>query len=334
MSSDVHLFRPVPVFDAALSPAGLNGLATMAGAIEAALLDQGALVLRGVVEGPDSLAAVADALGYDRAVLSEESSPRSRVSGDVFTSTDYPAAYPIQMHCEYSYSASWPMRLLFGCVQAPGSGGQTPVADMRRLLVEMDDQRREKFRRKGVLYRRNYVPGVGVDWRTAFATSSQHEVEAYCAQNGITAIWTADGGLRTEQTGPAICRHPQTGDEVWFNHAFFFNVRSLEPESLRDFMLAEDEETLSTNTYYGDGEPIEAETIEHLRDLMHRCTLSSDWVKGDLLLVDNMLMSHGRSPFSGARKIVVYMANTMTRSQIAGAPDSARERKAMAEGVN
>lgn len=334
MSSDVQSCQPVPVFDRSLSSSGPGTLAPLSAAIEAALLTHGALVLPSVVEGPESLASFARDLGYERAQLSEESSPRSRVSGDVFTSTDYPAAYPIQMHCEYSYSTSWPMRLLFGCVQAPVAGGQTPVADMRRVLAEMDDHVRETFRRKGVLYRRNYVAGVGVDWQTAFGTSSRDEVERYCAENGIRAIWTPNGNLRTEQTGPAICRHPQTGDEVWFNHAFFFNVRSLEPETLRDFMLAEEETTLSTNTYYGDGEPIEAGTIEHLRQLMRRCTMQSDWAEGDLLLVDNMRMSHGRNPYAGARRIVVYMANTMLRSSLEMGGHGAPEALTMAEGTN
>lgn len=288
--------------------------------IERELLRVGALVLPSVITSADDLAAISVALGYSPAVLSEESSPRSRVAGDVFTSTDYPASYPIQMHCEYSYSESWPMRIMFGCVETPASGGQTPVADMRQLLARMDSAVVDKFRRKNVMYRRNYLPGVGVDWRTAFGTQSEDEVERYCARNGIRAIWTEHGGLRTEQIGPAIVLHPLTGEEVWFNHAFFFNVRSLEPESLRDFMLSEDESSLSTNTYYSDGEPIEPETIEHLRELFRDCSSSNDWAAGDLLLVDNMLMAHGRNSYSGQRRVVVYMANTMSRAEISQKP--------------
>ncbi|MEL6960244.1 MAG: TauD/TfdA family dioxygenase [Pseudomonadota bacterium] len=280
--------------------------------VEAKLHEAGALLLRSVVSNAESLAEVSQALGYKKAVLSEESSPRSQVAKDVFTSTDYPAKYPIQLHCEYSYSAAWPMRLLFGCLRAPDLGGQTPVADMRRLLREMDPSVLEVFRNKNVLYRRNYQPDIGVDWRKAFGTDDRAQVDAYCTRHGIKTIWLGDDHLRTEQVGPAIRRHPVTGDEVWFNHAFFFNVRALEPESIRDFMLAEDEETLSTNTYYGDGTPIEAETIDHLRAVLNTCTLASDWRQGDLLLVDNMLMAHGRRPFSGERKVLVYMANTAT----------------------
>lgn len=282
--------------------------------VEAELLRHGALMLPGVLSDADGLATLAGALGYRAASLAEESSPRSRVSGDVFTSTDYPAAYPIQLHCEYSYGARWPMRLLFGCLVAPESGGQTPVADMRAVLARMDPAVAARFRRSGVLYRRNFVAGVGVDWRTAFGTSSRAAVDRYCTANGIRAIWTGGDSLRTEQIGPAILRHPITGEEVWFNHAFFFNVQALEPASLRDFMLGEDPDTLSTNTFHGDGEPIDARTIEHLRAVIRDCTCRSDWRQGDVLLVDNMLMAHGRAPFTGARQVVVHMADAMSRA--------------------
>jgi alpha-ketoglutarate-dependent taurine dioxygenase len=32
------------------------------------------------------------------------------------------------------------------------------------------------------------------------------------------------------------------------------------------------------------------------------------WQKGDLLMVDNMLVAHGRAPFTGPRRILVAMA--------------------------
>jgi alpha-ketoglutarate-dependent taurine dioxygenase len=35
--------------------------------------------------------------------------------------------------------------------------------------------------------------------------------------------------------------------------------------------------------------------------------VANAWEKGDVLLLDNMLMSHGRSSFTGERKILVSM---------------------------
>ena len=76
-----------------------------------------------------------------------------------------------------------------------------------------------------------------------------------------------------------------------------------------EFFLSEPEENLSTNTYYGDGSPIEPEAIDELRRAYQAESRSFPWQVGDVLLIDNMLASHGRQPYSGPRKVAVVMAD-------------------------
>ena len=52
-----------------------------------------------------------------------------------------------------------------------------------------------------------------------------------------------------------------------------------------------------------------------LREAYRRETVSFPWQKGDLLMLDNMLVAHGRAPFSGPRQILVGMAEPVTRDQ-------------------
>jgi hypothetical protein len=65
---------------------------------------------------------------------------------------------------------------------------------------------------------------------------------------------------------------------------------------------------LPANTYYGDGSPIEPEVLDHLRAAYHAETVSFPWQQGDLLMLDNMLVAHGRAPYAGARQILVGMS--------------------------
>lgn len=105
-----------------------------------------------------------------------------------------------------------------------------------------------------------------------------------------------------------IVRHPRSGEPVWFEHAAFFHISSVEPV-LRATLLSEfKEEDLPFNTYYGDGSPIEDSVLEEIREAYRRTQCSFSWRKGDLLLIDNMMTSHGRAPFKGPRKILVAMA--------------------------
>jgi alpha-ketoglutarate-dependent taurine dioxygenase len=286
--------------------------------LSAQLDRHGALLFRGFqVDTLSRFDAFVRAISADVPQFKEESSPRSRIEGDVFTSTDYPADYPIQFHTEYSYSAEWPMKLFFCCLEAPPQRGETPVADTRRVLAYLSPATRERFARQGVLYVRNYPRiGMGVPWQKAFGTSDKAEVERHCAEAGVRCQWGPSDSLHTEQFGEAIVRHPRTQQEVWFNHAFFFNIRAIEPLEVRRLLERQPREKLSTQTYFGDGSELGADVVEELREAYAQASSQLPWERGDVLLVDNMLAAHARAPFRGPRRIAVMMTERQRRSEL------------------
>ena len=243
---------------------------------------------------------------------SERSSPRSQVEGNIYTSTEYPADQTIFLHNENSYAHTWPLKLFFLCSTPPRRGGATPVADCRAIYRTIDPGVREAFVEKGVMYVRNFSDEVGLSWRTVFGTDDPDEVVRRCRDAGYEVEWTGPDRLRTKRVGPAAVRHPRSGEWTWFNHATFFHVTTREPE-LREALLAQyAEEDLPSNTYYGDGSPIEPEVLDHLRDVYAREKVSLPWRAGDVLMLDNMLAAHGREPFEGPRAIRVGMSEPCT----------------------
>jgi alpha-ketoglutarate-dependent taurine dioxygenase len=287
--------------------------------LHARLLERGALLFRGFdVTSARRLEAFARELSTEVPQFDEESSPRSPLGGDVYTSTDYPPDWPIQFHNEYSYGDSWPLRLFFCCLEPPEHGGQTPLADSRSVLQRISAATREAFAERGVLYTRNFIPGMGVSWENAFRASDRDHVERRCNELGIRCEWLEGGRLRTTQVADAIVRHPVCGEAVWFNHAFFFNANAIEPLALREVLLKQREEDFPTHTRFGDGSPISAETVEELRAAYAAECVQFDWQTGDVLWIDNMLMSHSRRPFSGKRRIATIMTDRVTRSSLAG----------------
>ena len=203
--------------------------------------------------------------------------------------------------------SQWPLKIFFACMIAPASGGETPIADTRAILSHISTPTRDRFTNKGVLYVRNYNDGFGLRWQEAFQTDDPKGVEAYCEQHRIEWEWKPNGRLRTRQVRQALAHHPRTGEALWFNHAAFFHVSSLEPW-IRDELLKEfREEDLPYNTYYGDGSPIEPDVVEELRKAYRLELRQFPWQRGDLLLLDNMSMCHGRQPYRGPRQIAVMM---------------------------
>lgn len=239
---------------------------------------------------------------YDR------SSPRSLIQGNIYTSTDYPANQTIFLHSENSYAARWPLKIFFYCVRPAIQGGETPIADTRKLYKRIDSKIRNRFIEKGVMYVRNFGDGFGLPWQTVFQTTNPAQVETFCRHNGIEFEWKEGNRLRTRQIRQAVATHPQTGEQVWFNHAVFFHVSTLEPNIRKSFLAEFREEDLPHNTYYGDGSPIEKTVLDEIRAVYQQETIIFPWQAGDILMLDNMLAAHGRMPFVGQRKVVVGMA--------------------------
>lgn len=246
----------------------------------------------------------------------DRSSPRHEVGDKIYTSTDYPAQQSIFLHNEGSYWLTWPLKIYFCCLTVAQQGGETPIADCQNIFERIDPKIRELFIQKQVLYVRNYNDGFGLPWQTVFQTTDKTVVEKYCRSNAIDFEWKDGNRLRTRQVRGAVARHPITGEMVWFNHAAFFHVTTLEP-TIREALLAEfKEEDLPHNTYYGDGSPIEQSVLDEIRDAYRQETVIFPWQSGDILLLNNMLVAHGRTPFFGSRKVVVGMAEPFSCQNI------------------
>lgn len=281
--------------------------------IETQLLKHGGILFRNFnVHTAEEFEQLVSALSGDLLEYRERSSPRSQVSGNIYTSTEHPAHQSIFPHNENSYQHAWPLRIFFFCLTPAEQGGETPIADVRKVYERIDPDIRERFIQKKIMYVRNYTEGLGLSWQTVFQTTDKNAVDAYCRNAGIISEWKDDQHLRTRSIREAIVKHPQTGEMLWFNHAAFFHVSTLEP-SIRETLEAQFKaDELPTNTFYGDGSPIEPDALEAIREAYYQELVYFPWQKTDVLMLDNMLVAHGRAPFAGPRKVLVGMAKPIS----------------------
>jgi alpha-ketoglutarate-dependent taurine dioxygenase len=237
----------------------------------------------------------------------DRSTPRYEVQNGIYVSTIYPCEQRIHPHNEGTYWKTWPLKIAFCCLRAAARGGETPIADVRGVYERIDPDIRALFAARQVMYVRNYHPRLGLSWQETFQTQDPADVEAYGRQNDIGIEWSANGQLRTRQVRPAIRQRPVTGEPVWFNHAAFFHVTSLDPIVQEALIGSYGIEGLPLNTYFGDGSPIDAEIVAHLRAAYAAELQIFPWENGDVLLLDNMSMAHAREPYSGERQVIVAM---------------------------
>lgn len=276
--------------------------------IEKKLSDHGAILFRNFnILHQSRFEEFLGATACQMMTYTEGATPRTRLSEKVYTSTEYPADQYIALHNELTYVTNWPMKIYFFCMQPALEGGETPIADVRRVYNRIDPRIRERFIERGWMLVRNFGQGLSLPWQTSFHTSDKSEAETYFRGARIDWEWKAGGGLRTRQVRPAVAKHPRTLEMVWFNHVAFWHLSSLEPK-VRESMLAMfAEEDLPYNTYYGDGSPIEDSVVEEIREAYRLERQVYAWRAGDILMLDNMLVAHGRNPYSGPRKVLVAM---------------------------
>ena len=277
--------------------------------IENQLAEVGGMLFRGFnVMDAGGFEQLIQCLSGDLLEYSYRSTPRSSVSGRIYTSTEYPDYQTIPLHNENAYTRSWPMKIWFFCVRAAAVGGETPIADSRKVYRRIAPQIRQSFAQRGVMYVRNYGKLLDLPWQTVFQTEDRREVEAYCRKSAIDFEWKADDGLRTRQVYQAVAAHPKTGEMVWFNQAHLFHISSLDAEVRASLLETYKPEDLPRNTYYGDGSAIEASVLDEIREAYRQEAVVFPWQNGDILLLDNLLAAHGRMPFTGPRRVIVGMA--------------------------
>ncbi len=281
-------------------------------ALRAAVIEYGSLLIRGL--GLHSACEITTTFKLlTNTLMTEREAFASRrvYSEGVYSSSTWPSNQQMCMHHELSYTLEFPGLMLFACLQAPTHGGATTIADSPAVLDALPTSLVARFEQEGWLLTRCYNDEIGASFAEAFGTEDRNAIERYCRANAIEFAWQPAGELHTRQRRPAVVRHPLTGQRCWFNQIAFLNEWTLIPE-VREYLLdIYGADGLPFNTRYGNGDPLEEETVQILNQVYEAHTVREPWQAGDLMLIDNIRTAHGREPFEGPREILVAMADAV-----------------------
>jgi alpha-ketoglutarate-dependent taurine dioxygenase len=298
--------------------------------IEERVTAHGAILFRGfgVFESED-LRRVALEISPTLSSYVRGTTPREAVSQDVYNTTSWPRRLEIFMHCEMTYATDPPEKIIFACQTEPEVGGETPIADCRRVLERISPAVRDAVARRGLRIVQNLKPsghrGRYVFHQTIknlFGHEDPEKIAQYCDQFGIQRRYKPNGLLELVTPLVGIIRHPRTGEAVWFNHVVEFCwQRSVMTRTLGNpigaaiatmiermadlMMIAEDD--LPIYARYGDGGKIPLADVENIQRAYRAETVSFSWQRGDVLLLDNLSVAHSRRAFSGPRKVLTVL---------------------------
>lgn len=281
--------------------------------LQALLRENGAILIRSLdIQGSKKLELVLQKLFGGRLLeYTYRSTPRTKMRGRIYTSTEYPAAEVIPLHNENAYANRWPTKIAFYCVKASEEGGSTPIANSHEIYKEIPEEIRSEFEHKKLRYVRNYG-NVDLPWTEVFQTENKEDVNAYCRANSIEYTWIDNSTLRTVQVNPAVVSHPARDVKLWFNQAHLFHISSQREQVAKSLVDEFGVEGLPRNVYFRDGSEIPCDMIDAINKVYEKQSVIFPWQEGDLMLLDNMMFAHGRQSYRGNRRILTATASPMS----------------------
>ena len=219
----------------------------------------------------------------------------------VFTANEAPPEVEIVMHHEMAQTPVYPSRLFFFCATPAEQAGSTPIcrSDLlwQRIKAELPEFAAAAEAR-GLLYTSvmpaedDPISGQGRSWRKTFMVEDRAAAEARMEALGYRWEWLADGALRVTTPTLQAVHTLADGRQTFFN------------QLIAAFRSWGDGRGESAGTVtFGDAAPIDAATIGRVSDMAEESVFEIPWERGDVALLDNYLVMHGRRPFRGTREV-------------------------------
>lgn len=291
---------------------GIEDAAAWIAAHKDALLDRatahGTVLFRGFpVHAAEDFDAFIAPLGLENFPYKKSLSNAVRVNKTerVFTANESPPTVDILFHHEMAQTPLFPAWIMFFCEKAADEGGATQLCRSdwlyERLAAECPEFIRD-CEAKGLQYT-NVMPGendpesgMGRSWRSTLAVETPEAAEARLAELNYSWEWLEDECLRaTTPPLPAVM-------EVSPGRKTFFN------QLIAAFGGWKDSRNDPTSAIrHGDGSRLDTDAVQRAIAIAEGLSFEAEWQAGDVALIDNRIVMHGRRPFKGSRRVLASL---------------------------
>lgn len=215
---------------------------------------------------------------------------RTPIGGDqtVVAVTGATDNFGVPLHAELYYRAKHPRLLWFYCDRVAATGGETTVCDGFVAFEKFSEHTKKLMRTRKIVYIRRYAEA---EWQSIYQTTNIDDVKKHCVENELQLEVNADRSITTRYT-----TSPIVPDREGKRFGFLNNILPIISQEL--------EGKRSNQLRLDDGYGIPHDVLLEIRFLTEIMTHPVAWKNGDLLMVDNTRMLHGRRAFTGNERAV------------------------------
>lgn len=187
----------------------------------------------------------------------------------------------IKLHGEMYYQQNIPLMLWFFCANPPLEAGETTVCDGRQFFTEISRSTKELFSKKKLKFT---VSMSKEEWQKKYKTDNLHSLSEMCQKNNNNLKISEDQSILIEYICPAIILSRCGKYQVFINS--LLPTKQLSPKVLK----------------FEDDSEITDDVVVELNEIAERITTGVSWQKGDILMIDNTRILHGRRAFSDEKR--------------------------------
>ncbi len=228
--------------------------------------------------------------------------------GTVMSTTGSTQSFPIPLHGEMYYQKLRPDVVWFFCRQAPAEHGQTTVADGRLVFERLSPRTRDTLLSSRIRYIRELAAD---DWATSFMTDDPGELKRICDANDMTLEMRSDRSARIEYVAPAVFPAGENRHSLINSAILLWEFeRAVVSGAAVAVLGAGAPEKPPMVVRFEDGREIPEQIMREIEEAADSATVRLNWRNGDVALVDNRVVMHGRRKTIGAdRKVLVRLGN-------------------------
>lgn len=279
--------------------------------LERLLAMTGAVLFRGFpIDDVQGFDRFSHAFGYASFTYEASLSNAVRVNHTkrVFSANEAPGEVEIFLHHEMAQTPVYPSTLFFYCQSAAETGGATPLCRSdklyQRLSAVAPDWAR-RFEEVGVTYTTVMPPqndpasGQGRSWQSTLGVDSVAAAEAKLRSLKYRWTWRDTGELVAVTPPLPAVRQLADGSKAFFNQlvAAYLGWKGVKDDP-------------SVALEMGDGTLVPKQILDLIGREAYRNVFDLLWQDGDVAMIDNLRVMHGRRPYGGnrPRRLLVSMA--------------------------